>query len=73
MKKLAGVLLACALTLPGPVLAQQTTGRIAGRVVDDQDAGVAGATVTATNADTGLVREVTSGGNGLYWLAAGVD
>ena len=70
MNRMAGVLLAYALSLPAPVLAQQTTGTIAGRVVDEQDAGIPGATVTATNADTGLVRELTSGGNGLYRLAA---
>ena len=70
MNRIARILLACVLTLPAPALAQQTTGRIAGRVVDDQDAGIAGATVTATSAATGFVREVTSGENGLYWLAA---
>jgi len=70
MNSLARVALACALSLPAPALAQQTTGRIAGRVIDDQDAGIAGATVTATSAATGFVREVTSGENGLYWLAA---
>ena len=70
MNRIARTLLACALSLPAPVLAQQTTGTIAGRVVDEQDAGIVGATVTAINADTGLVRELTSGGNGLYRLAA---
>ena len=50
--------------------AQQSTGNIAGRVVDEQDAGVAGATVTARNVDTGFVREVTSDANGLYLLSA---
>ena len=70
MNKMARVLLACALMLPAPALAQQTTGRIAGRVVDDQDAGIAGATVTATRADTGFIREVTSDENGLYRLPA---
>jgi carboxypeptidase family protein/TonB-dependent receptor-like protein len=70
MNKMARVFLACALALPAPALAQQTTGRIAGRVVDDQEAGIAGATVIAIHADTGFVREVTSGENGLYWLSA---
>lgn len=70
MNKTARILLACALSLPAPALAQQTTGRIAGRVIDDQDADIAGATVTATSAATGFIRTVTSGENGLYWLAA---
>ena len=62
---------ACApLFTPAPVLAQQTTGIIAGRIVDDQDAGIAGAAVTAKNAATGFTREVTSDENGVYRLYA---
>ena len=70
MNNVARILLACALFLPAPVFAQQTTGTIAGRVVDDQDAAVPGAVVTATNPVTGLGRETTSDENGLYRLAA---
>ena len=70
MNRIARLLFACALSLPAPALAQQATGTIAGRVVDEQDAGIVGAAVTATNADTGLIREILSGGNGLYRLAA---
>ena len=70
MNRMASILLACALSLPASALAQQTTGTIAGRVVDDQGAGIADATVTATSTDTGFVREITSDGNGLYRLAA---
>jgi hypothetical protein len=53
-----------------PATAQQSTGNIAGRVVDEQNASVVGATVTARNVDTGFVREVTSDANGLYLLSA---
>jgi hypothetical protein len=70
MNKVARICLACALILPVPALAQQTTGTIAGRVVDDQDGAVPGAVVTATSPVTGLVREATSDENGLYRLAA---
>ena len=70
MNRLARIFLACALSLPAEALAQQTTGTIAGRVVDAQDAGIVDVTVTATSADTGLVRTVTTDTNGLYRLAA---
>ena len=65
------IALVCALAvLPAPLLAQQTTGIIAGRIVDDQDAGIAGAAVTAKNAATGFTRESTSDENGFYRLNA---
>ncbi|MBI2828033.1 MAG: TonB-dependent receptor [Acidobacteria bacterium] len=70
MTKVTRILLAWALSLPVPALAQQTTGSVAGRVVDDQGAGIAGAIVTATSADTGFTREVTSDESGLYRLPA---
>ena len=70
MNNIARLLLACALVLPAPAVAQQTTGTIAGRVVDDQDAAIPGAVVTAINPVTGLARETTSDENGLYRLAA---
>src|SRR5687768_8032601 len=70
MNNVAGIVLACALILPVPALAQQTTGTIAGRIVDDQDAAIPGAVVTATSLVTGLVRETASDENGLYRLAA---
>jgi len=70
MNNVARIVLACALTLPIPVLAQQTTGTIAGRVVDDQDAAIPGAVVSAISPVTGLARETTSDDNGLYRLPA---
>ncbi|MCV5639189.1 carboxypeptidase-like regulatory domain-containing protein, partial [Escherichia coli] len=47
---------------------QATTGNIEGRVVDQQGAVVVGATVTATNQQTGLTRSVTTDENGEYRL-----
>jgi len=68
--RLASVLLASALiALPAPLLAQQTTGSIAGRVVDDLDVGIADTAVTARHLDTGFTRSVTTDENGLYRLA----
>jgi hypothetical protein len=67
MTSMAKAAVALALLLNArPALAQQTTGSIAGRVVDDQDAGIAGVTVTASSSGTGLTREVASDANGLY-------
>jgi Carboxypeptidase regulatory-like domain/TonB dependent receptor len=51
-------------------VAQQTTGTIAGRVLDDQGSAVPGATVTASNAETGFRRSAVSDAEGLYRLAA---
>jgi len=68
---IARIVLACTLCAAAlPARAQQTTGSIAGRVVDDQDVGIADVTVTARHADTGFTREVITDENGLYRLAA---
>jgi hypothetical protein len=65
------VWLAAALLLAaGPAHAQQTTGIIIGRVVDQQAAAVPGATVTARNTQTGFTRAGTSDAEGLYRLQA---
>ncbi len=50
--------------------AQQTTGTIAGRVLDPQGSAIPGATVTATNTQTGFSRGTVSDTEGLYRLAA---
>jgi outer membrane receptor protein involved in Fe transport len=53
-----------------PAFAQQTTGTIAGRVVDDQGIGIADAMVTARNLETGFARAAVADDSGLYRLAA---
>ena len=44
----------------------QTTGNLQGVIRDPNGAVVAGATVKVTNTETGLVRETTTNGDGLY-------
>ena len=46
--------------------AQQTTGTITGRVLDEQKGAVPGATVTAKNDSTGLTRSEISDSEGIY-------
>ncbi|MFT4114874.1 carboxypeptidase regulatory-like domain-containing protein [Silvibacterium sp.] len=48
------------------LLAQSTTGRILGRVLDPSGAVVPGATLTITNADSGLTQTVQSSKSGEY-------
>ena len=71
MTRVTRVMLVFALSLSSwPALAQQTTGSIAGRVVDASEAGISAVTVTASNADTGLMRETVTNVSGLYRLKA---
>jgi len=71
MTTLSRLLAALAVTLVAvPTFAQQTTGTIAGRVLDPQGMAVPGATITATNAATGLIRSDVSDSDGLYRLNA---
>src|SRR5918912_2926094 len=65
LRAAVALLLGCA-----PVLAQQTSGNINGRVVDQQGAAVPGVTVTAKNPATGLVRAEVSDAEGLYRINA---
>ncbi|HET9697917.1 MAG TPA: carboxypeptidase regulatory-like domain-containing protein [Terriglobales bacterium] len=61
--------LACLLVLllPLSLMAQTTTGTIAGTVTDASGAVVSGATVTITDTDRNIVaRTVTTGGSGAY-------
>src|SRR5262249_54994176 len=59
------VLLACA-----PAFAQQTTGNVTGRVVDQQGAAIPGATVTAKSPSTGFTRSELSDAEALERLNA---
>ena len=68
--KITLVASAVGLLLSSSLFAQQSTGTIAGRVLDPQGRAIAGATVTARNPDTGFVRTETSDNAGMYRLAA---
>jgi hypothetical protein len=64
---------ACAallLAVGTPAAAQQTTGNISGRILDDQGAAVPGVTVTGRNTETGFTRSDVSDGEGIYRLTA---
>ena len=64
-----GVLaVAMVVLLAGTLPAQQTTGGITGVVADPQGGVMAGASVTAVSAETGLKRTQNTGGNGYYDL-----
>ena len=65
-----GMIVFCALGAAAPVLAQQTTGNITGRIVDAQGAAIPGVTVTGKSAQTGFVRTDVSDGEGIYRLTA---
>lgn len=47
---------------------QASTGQISGLVTDSNGAAVANATVKVTNKDTGLLREATASGDGLFTI-----
>jgi hypothetical protein len=66
----ACVVLALLVVATGTAWAQQTTGTIAGRVLDEQNAALPGATVTARNTETGFSRTAVTDGEGTYRLAA---
>jgi hypothetical protein len=71
MKRIICVMLAlAALGVASTVQAQQTTGNITGRILDDQGAAVPGVTVTAVSTDTGFVRTGVTDGEGIYRLTA---
>ena len=50
--------------------AQQTTGTVIGRVLDDQGAAIPGATITVTSPSTGFTRSDVSDAEGVYRLRA---
>ncbi|MEO5742392.1 MAG: carboxypeptidase regulatory-like domain-containing protein, partial [Vicinamibacterales bacterium] len=54
--------------LPAATLYAQATGTILGNVTDSSGGAVPGATVTATNVDTGLSRDTTTDESGQYAL-----
>lgn len=54
------------VTCMGIGLAQTTQGGIVGTVRDEKGADIVGAKITVTNAATGLQREITTEGNGIF-------
>jgi len=72
MKKIiSSMIVLCSLWLAAaPAVAQQTTGTITGRILDDQGSAVPGATVTVKNPATGFTRTDVSDGEGIFRLNA---
>ena len=66
--RLAGWLCALLSVVSQSAFAQQTTGNVIGRVVDDSGGAIPGATVTATNPSTGFTRTSVSDAEGSYRL-----
>jgi len=58
------------LVAPITAVAQTSTSRITGRVVDSKQASIAGASVTITNDATGLAQTQTTNDSGLYAFEA---
>jgi hypothetical protein len=65
--RFVAVTLPLLLVVALPALAQQGTAEIGGRITDQQGAALPGVTITATNEDTGVFREVTSGSDGSFF------
>src|SRR5262245_23761240 len=65
-----GFLFSFAILLSAPILAQVSTGSIAGTVLDQQSGVLAQASVTVTNKATGAVRTVRTGGDGTFLVPA---
>src|ERR1041384_6331277 len=60
------VICVAAISISAAAQSQATSGNIEGRVVDPNGAAVAGATVSATNQQTGLEKSATSNDEGLF-------
>jgi hypothetical protein len=66
---LIGSVLSLLWTIAVPVLAQQGTSEIGGRVTDDTNAALPGVTIVVTNEQTGVFREILSGPDGSYFVS----
>jgi hypothetical protein len=64
------VALAVGLLMPQFAHAQAAGGALEGRVLDDDGKALPGATVTATNADTGFARSTVTGSDGAFRFPA---
>ncbi|BBC72826.1 conserved hypothetical protein [Altererythrobacter sp. B11] len=58
--------LSTAVILPAPVMAQQITSGVEGRVLDDAGMPIAGATATVTDTRTGATRTLTTSSSGTF-------
>src|SRR5262245_2998341 len=68
-----GVIVVYAAALIGtatPALAQQGTGQLRGRVLDQQGGVLPGAVVVARHEDSGIFREIVSGPDGSFFMSA---
>lgn len=66
----AALALACLTLAAAAVMGQTDQGRISGRVLDQANAAIAGATVTVTNDRTGEQRTATTDDSGTYFVSA---
>src|SRR5688572_19432820 len=67
MRKLQGLLAAAILlATSSAALAQRTTATVRGTARDATQAVLPGVTITVTNEETGVVREVTTNSEGIY-------
>ena len=60
----------CCMSAGGPILAQESTAELRGRVADAQSAPVPGATLVITNQNTGVTRQTVSNADGTYFITA---
>jgi len=67
--RIFGVVIAVLVILALPIRAQERFGGLTGAVTDTMKLAVPGATVTATNNQTGAVRTAVTGGDGTYRIA----
>jgi hypothetical protein len=67
-RRISLIVAALICLVSGMASAQERFGSLAGTVTDSTKAAVPGATVTATNKETGAARVVVSGGDGTYRL-----
>ena len=66
---LASFIVALVLWSPVPLLAQQGTAQIGGKITDEQGAILPGVNVVVTNEATGVFRDTLTSGEGTYFVA----
>jgi hypothetical protein len=67
--RISALLMAVAVAVTAPAIAQERFGTLTGRVTDQQNAAVPGVTVTITNVQSGEIRSFVTDGNGQYMAA----